>query len=81
MLASYLVGSRLDVLRGLAVAGALALTHVGSSVVLALAAAPLVIRTVGGVGQAPLLEDLSRGLLALIGAARLPASLQHLGAE
>ena len=68
VLASYLVGSRLAVIRGLAVAGALALTHVGSAVILALAAAPLVTRTLGGAGRAPVLEDLSRALLTLIGA-------------
>src|SRR5215218_4378310 len=67
VLASYLVGSRLAVVRSLAVAGALAITHVGSAVVLALAAAPILTRTLGGVGRAPVLEDLSRGLLALIG--------------
>jgi len=67
VLASYLVGSRLAVLRGLGVAGALAVTHVGSAVVLALAAAPILTRTLGGVGRAPLLENVSRGLLALIG--------------
>src|SRR5215203_3555980 len=58
---------RLAVLRGIGVAGALALTHVGSAVVLALAAAPILSRTLGGVGRAPVLEDISRGLLALIG--------------
>jgi nickel/cobalt transporter (NicO) family protein len=67
VLASYLIGSRLAAVRGLAVAGALALTHVGSAVVLALAAAPILSRTLGGVGRAPILEDVSRGLLALIG--------------
>ena len=67
VLASYLVGSRLAVLRGLGVAGALALTHVGSAVILALTAAPLITRTLGDAGQAPLLEALSRGLLGLIG--------------
>src|SRR5215213_8031822 len=51
VLASYLVGSRLAVLRALAVAGTLALTHVGSAVVLALAAAPVLTRTLGGVGR------------------------------
>src|SRR5215211_9142113 len=44
-----------------------ALTHVGSAVVLALAAAPILTHTLGGLGRAPVLEDLSRGLLALIG--------------
>jgi len=67
VLASYLVGSRLAVVRGVAVAGALSLTHVGSAVVLAVAAAPILTRTLGGVGRAPVLEDVSRGLLALIG--------------
>src|SRR5215207_4139367 len=67
VLASYLVGSRLAVLRGLGVAGALALTHVGSAVIIALTAAPLITRTLGGAGQAPLLEALSRGMLGVIG--------------
>jgi nickel/cobalt transporter (NicO) family protein len=68
VLASYLVGSRLAVLRSLAVAGVLALTHVGSAVILALLAAPLITRTLGGgVGRAPALELLSWGLLTLIG--------------
>lgn len=68
VLVTYLVGSRLAVLRGMAVALTLAFTHVASAVVIALAAAPLVTRTLGNVGRAPLLEDISRGLLALIGA-------------
>jgi nickel/cobalt transporter (NicO) family protein len=68
VLVTYLVGSRLAVLRGMAVALTLAFTHVASAVIIALAAAPLVTRTLGNVGRAPLLEDISRGLLALIGA-------------
>jgi nickel/cobalt transporter (NicO) family protein len=67
VLASYLVGSRLAVLRGLGVAAALALTHVGLAVILALTAAPLITRTLGGAGQSPILEGLSRGLLGLVG--------------
>src|SRR3954464_6818195 len=67
VLATYLAGSRLAVMRGIAVAGVLSLTHVGSAVVLALTAAPLVQKTLGGAGRAPLLEDLSRGLLVVIG--------------
>jgi nickel/cobalt exporter len=67
VLATYLVGSRLAAMRSVAVAGVLALTHVGSAVILALAASSLVTRTLGGVGRAPLLENLSRGLLAAIG--------------
>jgi nickel/cobalt transporter (NicO) family protein len=68
VLATYLVGSRLAAMRSVAIAGVLALTHVGSAVILALAASSLVTRTLGGVGRAPLLENLSRGLLAAIGA-------------
>ena len=67
VLASYLVGSRLDGLRSLVVAGALVLTHVGSAMVIALLALPLLTRTLGSVGRVPSLELLSRGLLALIG--------------
>jgi nickel/cobalt transporter (NicO) family protein len=67
VLATYLVGSRLAAMRSVAVAGVLALTHVGSAVILALAASSLVTRTLGGDGRAPLLENLSRGLLAAIG--------------
>jgi len=68
LLASYLVGSRLAPIRATAVAAVQALTHVGSAVVIALTAAPLVTRTLVGVGRAPALEALSRGLLIAIGA-------------
>lgn len=66
-LASYLVGSRLAVLKGLGVAAVLSLTHVASAVLLALVGAPLLARTIVGAGQSPALERLSRGLLAAIG--------------
>jgi ABC-type nickel/cobalt efflux system permease component RcnA len=67
ILASYLVGSRLAALRAIVVAAVLALTHVGSAVLLALITAPLITRTLGGVGRAPALELASRGLLVFIG--------------
>ena len=67
VLASYLVGSRLDALRATSIAAILSLTHVGSAVILALLLAPLVTRTLGGVGRAPALENVSRGLLIGIG--------------
>ena len=56
VLASYLVGSRLPLKRSTFVAGALAFTHILSAVVLALLAAPLLSRTIGGVGRAPSLD-------------------------
>ncbi len=68
VLASYLAGSPLAIGRGLATAATLALTHVASAVVLALLAAPLISRSLVGAGRAPLLEDVSRGLLAAVGA-------------
>lgn len=67
VLASYVMGSRLALTRGLAVAGTLASVHVLSAVVLAFTAAWLVTRTLGGAGRAPALENLSRGMLIAIG--------------
>ncbi len=67
ILASYIVGSRLKAFRAMAVAGTLAFTHVFMAVLIALAAASLVARTLGGAGRAPLLENLSMGLIMLLG--------------
>ena len=67
ILASYVVGSRLSALRATAVAAVLAITHVGTAIVIAFLALPLVTRTLGGVGRAPVLEIVSRGLLVGIG--------------
>lgn len=67
ILASYLVGSRLAIWRSAAVAGVLSVTHVASAVLLALLGAPLLSRTITGAGRSDLLEDISRGLIALIG--------------
>ena len=67
VLVSYLTGSHLHYLKGFAVAATLAFVHVAGAVVLALTAASLVTRTLGGVGQAPALEIISRGLLIAIG--------------
>jgi nickel/cobalt transporter (NicO) family protein len=67
VLASYLVGSRLAAMRSLGVAGVLAATHVGMAVILALLAAPLITRTLGGVGRAPALELLSWALMTAFG--------------
>jgi ABC-type nickel/cobalt efflux system permease component RcnA len=68
ILASYLIGSRLAALRGVLVSSVLSVTHVGLAVVIAVAALPPITRTLGGAGQAPALEAVSRGLLVLIGA-------------
>jgi ABC-type nickel/cobalt efflux system permease component RcnA len=67
ILASYLAGSRLAVMRALAVAMALSMTHVLMSVLIALLSLPVVSVVFGEVGRAPALENLSRGLIGLIG--------------
>lgn len=67
LLASYLIGSRLALLRALSVSSALAMTHVLSSVLIALFAAHLITRTLVGAGRALVLEDVSRGIMVLVG--------------
>jgi ABC-type nickel/cobalt efflux system permease component RcnA len=67
VLAAYIVGSNDSRWRALATAAVLALTHIGSAVVLAVTASALVTRTIVGVGQAPMLDLISRSLLVLIG--------------
>jgi nickel/cobalt transporter (NicO) family protein len=67
VIASYVLGSRLSVSRSLTVSGVLAFVHVASAVVLALAAATLVKRTLGGAGRAPALEIASGALLLGLG--------------
>ena len=67
VLTSYLLGSGLASARAVLLAVLLAVTHIGSAVILALLAAPLVTRTLIGVGRAPSLELISRGILVAIG--------------
>ncbi|MBN8993599.1 MAG: ABC transporter permease [Rhizobiales bacterium] len=67
VLATYLTGSTASVPRGLAVSLLLSAVHVGMSVLIALLSLPLVSVAFGSVGRAPLLENLSRGLLGVIG--------------
>ncbi|MHB0953973.1 MAG: nickel/cobalt transporter [Allorhizobium sp.] len=69
ILATYLAGSSLGMLRGLLVSLALSFTHVTMSVVIALFSLPLVSIMFGGTGagSSPILESVSRGLLGVIG--------------
>jgi ABC-type nickel/cobalt efflux system permease component RcnA len=67
VLATYLTGSTAGLPRALAVSTVLSFVHVSISVVIALLSLPLVSVALGSVGRAPLLEDLSRGLLGVIG--------------
>ncbi len=68
VLATYLTGASAGMRRGLMVSLALSATHVTMAVVIALFSLPLVSIMLGSAGSAPLLEDVSRGLLGLIGA-------------
>lgn len=77
VLATYLAGSPSGLIRGLGVSLALSFTHVTMSVIIALLSLPLVSVTLGSVGRAPMLEDVSRGLLGLIGLWMLYRALRH----
>jgi nickel/cobalt transporter (NicO) family protein len=77
LLASYLAGSPLGLKRGLGVSLVLSFTHVSMSVLIALLSLPLVSIALGSVGRAPLLEDISRGLLGLIGVWMLLRALRR----
>lgn len=67
ILATYLAGSSLSVARGLMVSLTLSFTHVLIAVIIAVLSLPLVSIALGSVGRAPAMENVSRGLLGLIG--------------
>lgn len=67
VLAAYVVGSERRVGRALLTSLVLSATHVSMAVLIAVAALPLVSVALGSVGRAPLLEGISRLLLAGIG--------------
>lgn len=67
VLATYVAGSPVAAVRSVGLAIILALTHVLCAVAIAVLALPLVSRALGSVGRSPMLEDISRGLLAAIG--------------
>ena len=75
VLATYLTGASAGMTRGLTVSIALSVTHVTMAVLIALFSLPLVSVMLGSAGSAPLLEDVSRGLLGAIGAWMLWSAL------
>ena len=77
VLATYVAGSDAKVSRGLLVSMTLSFTHVTIAVLIAVVSLPLVSIALGSVGRAPLLEDVSRGLLGLIGLWMLWRALSH----
>jgi nickel/cobalt exporter len=77
VLATYLAGSEAKIARGLLVSLTLSFTHVTIAVLIAVLSLPLVSFALGSVGRAPLLEDVSRGLIGIIGAWMLWRALRH----
>jgi len=77
VLATYLAGSDTNVSRGLLVSATLSITHVTMAVLIAVLSLPLVSIALGSVGRAPVLEDVSRGLLGAIGAWMVWRAVKH----
>jgi nickel/cobalt transporter (NicO) family protein len=67
ILATYLTGSSAGMGGGLLVSLALSFTHVTMAVLIAWFSLPLVSRMLGSAGDTPALENVSRGLLGVIG--------------
>lgn len=68
ILASYVAGSRVGAARSVATAATLSATHVASAVLLALVGTSLLSRTLAGAGQSQVIDQVSGGLIALVGA-------------
>lgn len=77
VMATYLAGSDARIARGLLVSITLSFTHVTIAILIAVLSLPLVSIALGSVGRAPLLEDISRGLLGLIGAWMVWRAARH----
>jgi ABC-type nickel/cobalt efflux system permease component RcnA len=67
VLATYTAGSPIHLRQALGMSLLLSLVHVSMAVVIALLSLPLVSRSLVNAGQSPVLQDVSRGLLGLIG--------------
>lgn len=67
VLATYLAGTPAAWRQGLGTATLLSAVHVSISVIIVVLSLPLISVALGSVGRAPLLEDISRGFLGLIG--------------
>lgn len=77
LLASYVVGGEVRPLRAFATAMILSITHITSAVVLALVANTLITRTLVGAGRAPMLENISRGSMVVLGLWLLYLAFAH----
>lgn len=77
VLATYLTGSGASIRHGLLTSLTLSFTHVAIAVMISALALPLVSVALGSVGRAPLLEDISRGLLGMIGLWMIWRAITH----
>ena len=84
VLATYSAGSPVRLSQAIGISLLLSFVHIWMAVAIAWLSLPLISRTLGSVGEAPLLQDLSRGMIGLIGvwmvwqAFRLEKGHQHL---
>lgn len=67
LLATFVAGSGIRTWRSLQTAFVLAATHIGMSVLIVLLALPVLSVAFGDAGRARVLEDLSRGLIGIVG--------------
>ena len=87
VLATYAAGSPVKLPQAIGISLLLSFVHISMAVAIAWFSLPLISRTLGSVGEAPLLQDVSRGMLGAIGAwmiwqaFRMGRDHQHLGAR
>lgn len=67
VLATYVAGSQMQMMRALATALLLSFVHISMAVLIALFSLPLVSVALGSVGRAPELEAISRAMIGMIG--------------
>ncbi len=81
VLSLFVAGSGASLSRGIRTAVILSATHIAISVLVVVLALPVVSYAFGEVGRAHALEDLSRGLMGVVGLWLLAASIQSRGAH
>jgi ABC-type nickel/cobalt efflux system permease component RcnA len=81
VLALFVAGSGIGLPRALKTAAILSATHIAISVIIVLLALPVVSYASGEVGRADVLEDLSRGLMGVVGIWLLVPACRRGGAQ
>jgi nickel/cobalt transporter (NicO) family protein len=76
VLALFVAGSGANIARGIGTATILSATHIAISVLVVVLALPVVSLAFGEVGRARILEDVSRGLLGIVGLWLLVAAMR-----